>query len=116
MAAANSCALAMLTANQSMFNSTHLSRWLPFSNSAAPLAPIRGSFLGAIGAAPGSNLAGQDCPLTGAKLLHETLAARVVRVNGGRLMRKIRKPRTNKPRITNKLRGVAGWGAGDEQS
>jgi len=31
-------------------------------------------------------------------------------------MQKIKKPRTSKPRTTNKLRGVAGWGSGDAQS
>jgi hypothetical protein len=31
-------------------------------------------------------------------------------------MRKIKKPRTSKPRTTNKLRGVAGWGSGDAAS
>jgi hypothetical protein len=31
-------------------------------------------------------------------------------------MKKIKKPKTNKPRTTNKRRGVAGWGAGDQYS
>ena len=31
-------------------------------------------------------------------------------------MKKIKKPTTSKPRTTNKLRGVAGWGSGDQYS
>jgi hypothetical protein len=36
--------------------------------------------------------------------------------SGAESMRKIKKPRTSKPRTTNKRRGVAGWGSGDRAS